>query len=41
MEANGENIAKINNNCWYVCYDNENASFELNNNNKKNKKKMI
>lgn len=41
MEANGENIAKINNNCWYVYYDNENASFELNNNNKKNKKKMI
>ena len=39
MEANGENIAKINNNCWYVCNNNENASFELNNNNKKIKKK--
>ena len=41
MEANGENIAKINNNCWFVCNDNENPSFEKNNIKKKNKKKMI
>ena len=42
MEANGENIAKINNNCWFVCNDNENASFEQNNaNNKKNKNKNV
>ena len=39
MEANGENIAKINNNCWYVCNNNENASFEQNNTKKNNKNK--
>ena len=39
MEASGENIAKINNNCWYVCNDNENP--EQNNNKKKNKNKNV
>ena len=41
MEANGENIAKINNNCWYVCNNNENASFEQNNTKKNNKNKNV
>jgi hypothetical protein len=38
MDANVENIAKINNNCWYVCNDNKNSSFEIN---KKNKNKNV
>ena len=35
-------IAKINNNCWFICNDNENAPFEQNNtNNKKSKNKNV
>lgn len=30
MEANAENIAKINNNCWYICNDNQNNFIEQN-----------
>jgi len=38
MVANVENIAKINNNCWYVCNDNKSPFFEIN---KKNKNKNV